>query len=184
MTDTSRALTSQLATRRSRDTEGPSQVALRCSFERSPSSGSCLANRSDWTPRRLPPYLNPRLSARRGRSWDALHVDPMSHAARRLPAGFDTVCSEAAQHVQADACNPDSWFSKMGTRTSWDCRHRLRTGFRRRAGAFTPPCSLRRALVPPKRAGTEPVTRRRGARRAPVPVASSFPPRAFAAAVW
>jgi len=31
-----------------------------------------LANHRDWTPRRLSSYLNPRLSARRGRSWDAL----------------------------------------------------------------------------------------------------------------
>jgi hypothetical protein len=42
-----------------------------------------------------------------GEDWDALHVDPMSHAALHPTAGFDTVRSGAAQHVQADACNPD-----------------------------------------------------------------------------
>lgn len=29
------------------------------------------------------------------------------------------VCSRGTQHAQADACNPDIWFSKIGTRTSW-----------------------------------------------------------------
>jgi hypothetical protein len=51
---------------------GIPQVALRCSSGRSPSKRLGLANARDWTSRRLSSYLNPRLSARRRRCWDAL----------------------------------------------------------------------------------------------------------------
>ena len=40
-------------------------------------------------------------------------MDPMAHAALRSAAdGFRPVCSGLAQHVQADACNPDFVFKE------------------------------------------------------------------------
>jgi hypothetical protein len=36
----------------------------------------------------------------------------MAHAALRAAAGFEAVCNGVAQHVQADACNPDFSFQR------------------------------------------------------------------------
>ena len=102
-----------------RDTEGSQWVAPCVSFGRGPSDGLCLANRRDWTPRRLSSYLNPWFSTRQGRVMGCASCgsDDSCRTTRRYRSSRSR-CNGVAQHVQADACNPDFMFSKMGTRTS------------------------------------------------------------------
>jgi hypothetical protein len=164
---------------RLRDTEGSAQVALRLSFGRSPSSGMGLANRCDWTRRRLSSYLNPRLSARRGRIgmrfWWIRGLMPP-----RTPLPVLTPC----------AVEPRSMFRP--TRAIQICvfkdGHPYLVGLPSPVPSRISTVSRRFHPVALTQAGaltsTEPVTRRHVRPEAPVPVTPEESPRIFAAAVW
>lgn len=65
-----------------------------------------------------------------------------------------------AQHAQADACNPDSMFSKMSTPASWDSRLRLPNRFPTVSRRFHPVALASAGTAPPRWRSTEPLTRR------------------------
>jgi len=72
-----------------------------------------LANRRDWTPRRLSSYLNPWFSTRQGRVMGCASCgsDGSCRTPRRCRSSRSR-CNGVAQHVQADACNPDFCFQR------------------------------------------------------------------------
>ena len=179
MTDTSHPLSSYPSTGTDSGYQRFAQVALRLASGRSPSSGMGLANHRDWTRRRLSSYLNPRLSARRGRigmrfSW-IRGLMPL-----RTPLPALTPC----------AVEPRSMFRP--TRAIQICV--FKDGHPYLVG-LPPPVPSRLSTVSRRfhpvalaqvgaLTSTEPVTRRRVRPGASVPVPPEESSRIFAAAVW